>query len=99
MASERDLSSPCCWLLLCCPPGVAAEALAGELKIPVETAATLLQRFRLIPARMQAAPGAEGSDAATQATEMLDELNQRARRDLRQILAGLGYSKGDHEAE
>lgn len=91
MATERDLSSPCCWLYLCCPPGVAAEALAGELKIPVETAETLLKRFRLVPARMQATPGENGTTAAAQATERLDKLNRHVRTELREILAGLGY--------
>lgn len=92
MADEKNLStSPCCWLYLCCPPGAASEALAAELKIPVETATMLLERFRLVPVAMAPTAEARGSAMALAAGDKLVELNRHVRRELREILFELGY--------
>lgn len=92
MADEKSVStSPCCWLYLCCPPGAAAEALAAELKIPVETATLLLEHFRLVPLAMAPTPEAKGSAMALAAGDKLVDLNRHVRRELREILFELGY--------
>lgn len=95
--SNPNLDSPCCWLNLCCPPDVAAEALAVELGIDVAAAAVVLKRFRLLPLSME--PAADATTAAAVAAQgRLADMNRYAQRELRQILIDLGY-RGSGQTE
>lgn len=102
---------PCCWLELCCPPDDAAVALGnhleasipmsnGDVPAPEETYTSIAGRlhaeFRLVPKELAPAPAYAHGSMANAAMHQLTALNEHVRRELLEILPGLGYEV-EHE--